>query len=373
MPSTARAESLPDLPGATLTPLAFSDLEGWAADDHEAAFRVFRATCARLLDPDPALRPGLPPPPALLATCRAALEDAPGEARAFFERRFLPLRIRTGQGDGTGFLTGYYEPEVPGSLTPDATYSTPVLGRPPDLVTLKQGESAPGLDPALAAARRTPAGLEPYPDRGAIWDGALAGQGLELLYLADKVELFMAQVQGSARVRLPDGRVLRLVYAGRNGRPYTSIGKVVVSEGRLPLERADLAGLKAWLRANPEEGERVMRLNRSYIFFALGEGLDPDAGPIGGASVPLTPLRSIAVDRALWPYGLPFWIRGEVTLGPGASLAEGRLWIAQDTGSAILGPARADLFIGSGDQAGLQAGGIRHRAEFTVLWPRALP
>lgn len=372
----ARADTMPEIPGATLEPAVLANLPGWAADDHAAAYAVFRSTCARLLDPDPALRPGKPPPASLLAACRFALTAGPLDAdgaRTFFETRFTARHVLPSAGPD-GFLTGYYEPEIEGSRSPTGTFATPVLGRPDDLVALRPGEGPAGLDPALAAARRTAAGLEPYPDRAAIWDGALAGQGLELLYLADKVELFMMQVQGSARVRLPDGAVERMVYAGRNGHPYTSIGRVVVSEGLLPLDKADLAGLKAWLRAHPAEGERIMRLNRSYIFFARGKGMDPGQGPIGGASVPLTPLRSIAVDRTLWPYGLPFWIAGALPLGPeGATEPWSRLWIAQDTGSAILGPARADLFFGSGDEAGLRAGRIRHPARFTVLWPKDAP
>ncbi len=361
-------------PGASLAAIAFADIPGWAHDDHAAAYRTFLATCRRLASDGADLRPGKAPPESLVALCREALaagERDAAQARVFFEERFVPLRITPANETGRGFLTGYYEPEMEGSLTPAPDFPVPALGRPDDLVTFRQGETPAPLDPALAAARRTASGLEPYADRGAIDDGALAGRGLELLYVRDRVELFMAQVQGSARVRLADGRVLRLVYTGRNGLPYTSIGKVIVSEGHMDLETMTLAKLKDWLRANPADAQRIMRLNRSYIFFAIGEGLDPAAGPIGAASVPLTPLRSIAVDRSLWPYGLPFWISATLPLGPdGSAQSFGQLMIAQDTGSAILGPARADLFLGSGAEAGAKAGLIRHPGEFTVLWPR---
>jgi membrane-bound lytic murein transglycosylase A len=366
----------PSIPGARLEARPYQDIPGWDRDDHATSYRVFLRTCARIATESPELRPARASPPQLARACRAALAAGSLDgiaARAFFERWFEPLSIDP-EGGGAGFLTGYYEPEIPGALAPDPGHPVPVLGRAADLVSLTPGMAKGDLPPGLSAARQTGAGLEPYPDRAAIWDGALDGRGLEIAWLPDRVELFMAQVQGSARVRLPDGPTLRLVYAGRNGLPYTSIGKVIVAEGHMALEEMTLAKLKAWLRAHPVDAERIMRMNRSYIFFARGEGLDPAEGPIGAASVPLTPLRSIAVDRTLWSYGLPFWIAADLPLaGEGSSEPLARLMIAQDTGSAILGPARADLFMGSGDEAGDLAGLIRHPGRFTVLWPRPEP
>jgi membrane-bound lytic murein transglycosylase A len=348
-------------------------LPGWSTDDHAGAFAAFRRSCTVLVDATPALRPGLPTPEGLVTVCRDALAAGPldqAAARTFFETRFEAWRIDPPSG-GPGFLTGYYEPVVEGSLVRTPEFPVPVLGRPADLATFPQGSPPAGLEPGLAAARRTSAGYEPYPDRAAIQDGALAGQGLEIAWFRDEVELFMAQVQGSARIRLPDGRMVRLVYAGRNGQPYTSIGRVIVAEGHMRLEEMSLEILKAWLRDNPGHARRIMRMNRSYIFFALGEGMDPGEGPIGAASVPLVPLRSIAVDRTFWPYGLPFHLSAEL---PGeASQGTGRfdrLMIAHDTGSAILGPARADIFFGTGEAAGTRAGLVRHPGTFTVLLPR---
>jgi membrane-bound lytic murein transglycosylase A len=360
--------------GSRLLPVRFDDLPGWSVDDHAAAFAAFRRSCAAIAGAVPALRPGLPTPQPLLAICRDAAAMPQGkaaEARRFFETRFSPWRIEPASG-GAGFLTGYYEPVVDAALVRSPGFPVPVLGRPADLETLSPGPTVSGLDPALAAARRTPSGLEPFPDRAAIQDGALDGHGLEIAWVRDEVELFMMQVQGSARLRLPDNRLLRLVYAGRNGHPYTSIGRVIVEEGRMSMDEMSLERLKAWLRANEAEARRIMRLNRSYIFFALGEGMDPAEGPIGAASVPLVPLRSIAVDRGLWPYGLPFHISA-VLPGPGGGPEEPftRLMMAHDTGSAILGPARADLFMGTGDAAGTRAGLVRHPGTFTVLLPRA--
>lgn len=364
---------LEKLPPATETRrLAFTDLLGWREDDHAEAFKAFLATCAPLLDGTAALRDALPAPEALVVACRDArvIGDADREiARTFFETHFSPVEIRPGGGDG--FLTAYYEPEIRGSLTRTEAFTVPVLGRPTDLVTLKQGETRPGLDPVLQAGRQTAAGLEPYPDRAAIWGGALAGQGLEIAWLRDEAELFITQVQGSARLRLPDGRLTRLVYAGRNGHPYTSIGRRIVQQGAMTLDEMTLAKLMAWLRADPARGRALMEENRSYVFFARDDSAREDRGPIGGAGVPLTTGRSLAVDRTLWPYGLPVFIDVNPLVPEGGRRRLTRLMIAQDTGSAIVGPARGDYFMGSGDAAGERAGLVRDAMRFTVLVPRA--
>ena len=178
------------------------------------------------------------------------------------------------------------------------------------------------------------------------------------------------QVQGSAQVEFPDGRRARLAYDGRNGLPYTSIGKILIEAGEIAEGDMSLASLKAWLRRDSARGLDVMRRNRSFVFFQLVEDFDPDLGPIAGAGVPLTPLRSIAVDRTMWAYGLPFWIDAELPWADDTPRPFRRLMIAQDTGSAIVGAARADLFFGSGDAAGARAGAIRHPAEVVVLLPR---
>lgn len=370
-PADALLERLP--PETVVRRLGFADLAGWPEDDHAAAFAGFLETCAPVLDGTAALRDALPAPEALVAACRAArrLGESAGNreaARAFFETHFSPVEIRPKGGDG--FLTAYYEPELTGSLTRTDAFPVPVLGRPADLVTLKQGETRPGLDPALQAARQTAGGLEPYPDRAAIWAGALAGQGLEIAFLRDEAELFITQVQGSARLRLPDGRVTRLVYAGRNGHPYTSIGRRIVEQGAMRLEDMTLAKLMAYLRADPARGRALMEENRSYVFFARDDAARADRGPIGGAGVPLTTGRSLAVDRTLWPYGLPVFIEVEPLVPEGGRRRLARLMIAQDTGSAIVGPARGDYFMGSGDAAGERAGLVRDPMRFTVLLPR---
>lgn len=370
LPADLMLKKLP--PATEIRRLAFVDLAGWREDDHAEAFKAFLVTCAPVLDGTAALRDALPAPESLVAACRAArvLADADGEiARAFFEKHFSPVEIRPKGGDG--FLTAYYEPEIRGSLTRTEAFTVPVLGRPTDLVTLKQGETRPGFDPVLQAGRQTAAGLEPYPDRAAIWGGALDGQGLEIAWLRDEAELFIMQVQGSARLRLPDGRLTRLVYAGRNGHPYTSIGRRIVEQGAMTLDEMTLAKLMAWLRADPARGRALMEENRSYVFFARDDAAREDRGPIGGAGVPLTTGRSLAVDRTLWPYGLPVFIDVNPLVPEGGRRRLARLMIAQDTGSAIVGPARGDYFMGSGEVAGERAGLVRDAMRFTVLVPRA--
>ncbi len=370
----AMADPLPPLKDATATPVAFSTIRDWAADDHLAAWHVFEKHCTALANATPVLREGAKPPDSLRRVCDAARTlsfRTSTEARAFFERWFDPVEI-TPQG-GAGFLTGYYEPETEGSLVRTDAFQAPLLARPPDLVTIPQGETWPGIPEGFAAARRRADGNhDVYPDRAAIWRGDTGAQAQPILWLKDDVEVFFMQVQGSGRVKLTDGHNTRIAYAGRNGHPYSSIGRIVVREGLLPLEDATLDKLKAWLRANPVEARRIMGMNASYVFFRLADELSDASGPIGGAGLPLTPWRSIAVDRSIWAYGLPVWIEVDLPLASGTEPFR-KLVIAEDTGSAILGPARADLYHGSGAAAGSRAGVLRHPMRFIVLWPRETP
>ena len=356
---------------ARLEPLPFKDLEGWEADDHAAAFQAFLRSCRTLDASAAALRPAQAPQANLLAVCREALktpEAGKNEARLFFEAHFQPLAVAP--HSGSGFLTGYYEPEFQGSRTPDATYGFPLLDKPEDLVTIPQGETLPGLEAGLQAARRIPGGYEPYPDRAAIEDGALGTLARPIVYLREPGEAFIIHVQGSARIRLADGSVMRVAYAGRNGRPYTSIGRLLVQQGQMDLESMTLEKLMGWLRDNPSPAKALMRQNRSYIFFREATELAPEDGPIGGAGHPLVPGRSLAVDRSLWPYGLPVWLDGQLPLTLDRAEPLRRLMIAQDTGSAIVGPARGDFFFGSGEEAGRRAGLLRHAVRFVVLQPK---
>ncbi len=354
-----------------LVPVSFAALAGFAEDDALAAFRTFKAVARTLIGGVPPLRAARSASEGLREAARAALAFDPVDtagAQIFFTAHFRPYRVSVGAG--RGFLTGYYEPHVRGSLTRAPDFTAPILARPDDLVTFAAGEAPQDFDPALTGAQRLADGrLRPYPDRAEIEEAAKN----PVLWLADPVEVFLIQVQGSARVELPDGRKVRLVYDGRNGRRYTSIGRLLIASGEIAESEMSLARLKFWLRANGLEpggkARELMRRNPSYVFFRVEENFGPAEGPIGGAGIPLVPLRSIAVDRTIWPYGTPFWIEATLPWRGAAPTPFRRLMIAHDTGSAILGPARADLFFGGGEEAGARAGAIRHAGDFVALLP----
>ncbi len=364
--------SLPE--GVIRKPVAFADIPGWMADDLTAVAAPFRATCDAILNYGKPM-PGLKTPAALSRVCQVGTTidwTKSEKIREFFASEYQAVEITPPAGKG--FMTGYYEPEVAGSLGRTAEFTAPLLSRPPDLVTIERGQVPVGLPSDATAGRQREDGtLEPFPDRAAILDGAVADRTRPLVWLKDDVEVFLVQVQGSTRVRLPDGSTRRFAYDGRNGLPYTSIGKKIVEEGHVPLAELNLDRLKSWLRANPVEGKRIMRLNRSYVFFRAATELDDKSGPIGGAGVPLTPWRSIAVDQNFWPYGLPVWLDAELPLPSDGTELFQHLTITQDTGSAIVGPARVDLYNGTGPEAGVRAGLLRHPVRFIALLPKEQP
>lgn len=305
-------------PRPGLLPLNFADLAGFTRDDHLAAFTLFAQHAAAILSHHAALRPACPPSSALRAVFRLALEDPPrtqAAARRFFEAHFAPFRVMPERGSATqGFVTGYYEPILAGSLSRSATFSAPILSRPDDLVTLSPGATLPGLDPGLSAGRRLPDGSHaPYPDRAAIERGAMAGHAKPLVWLADPVEVFFVQIQGSARIVLPDGRQLRLTYAGRNGHPYSSIGRMLAEAGEIRAEDMGLERVKAWIRAHGqapgEAGAALMLRNKSYVFFAQNTDLHEDDGPIGGAGSSLRPCVRLPSTAVFGPMACRFGSR----------------------------------------------------------------
>ncbi|MGD9543964.1 MAG: murein transglycosylase A [Methylocystis sp.] len=349
--------------------IEFSQIDGFAADDLAAAFGAFRRSAERIAGGAQEQRGAVAPPPSLVAAARAALEDV-SDAGAFFRQRFRPHVIKA-----RGFVTAYYEVEVEARLSPEPGFATPVLSRPLDLVTLNESPlSLPSGERLTSARRQADGALVPYPDRRAIEEEGAAPSAHPLAYVRDAVELFLIQVQGSARLRLPDGSGVALTYAGRNGWPYTSVGRLMIERGLAKAGEMSLDLLKETLRrfgTGPgDAGRRLMQENRSYVFFEIDRSATRAIGPIGGEGAPLTPFRSIAVDRSIWPYGLPFWIVARIPWRDAAETDFRRLMIAQDTGSAIIGPARADLFFGAGEAAGRRAGDVRHAAEMIVLLPK---
>lgn len=350
--------------------VSFDDLPGWREDDQAEAYAAFRRSAFHVLTKP--YRTGA------LGLSFSAFADAYADARssgrqdarAFFERHFVAARIEPDDRP-SGFVTGFYEPEVEASPARTDRFTVPLLARPADLVDVDDTNRPEGMDPYLAFARGTPGGLVEYFDRQAIEQGALAGQGLEIAWLADPVDAFFIHVQGAARLRMTDGALRRVTYAAKSGQRFTGPGGVLVELGEIPLEKVTMQSIRAWFKANPHRVDEILWRNRSYIFFREAPADQSEPGPIAAAKVPLTPGRSMAVDRLLHTFGTPFYIDApKLTAFDGAPFR--RLMIAQDTGSAITGPARGDLFAGSGDAAGEIAGVVRADADFFALVPRAL-
>jgi membrane-bound lytic murein transglycosylase A len=367
-----------NVPDTQLEPLTWGDLDGWAADDHAAAFAAFRITCRPFLHHRKPPHDARPIYVGLWAVCRRAAAAAAGDlaadkekARAFFEDNFRPVRIAK-LGEATGLLTGYYEPIVDGSRFPSPEFPTPLYRRPRDLMLAGQ-KTASAVFPNRATVGRLNAKkeLEPYHDRGAIEAGALDGQRLEICWIRDPWEAMTIQIQGSARVRLEDGTLLRINYDAHNGFGYTAVGRILIERNLVPREEMSMDRIRRWMIANPDQAKEVRSTNRSYVFFRI-TGLDDETEAVGAQGVPLTPGRSIAVDK-IHVYGTPFYIEAELPVASERPTTKfRRLMVSQDTGSAIIGPARADLYWGAGDAAGRIAGRIRHQGRFTMLLPREL-
>jgi membrane-bound lytic murein transglycosylase A len=280
----------------------------------------------------------------------AAWPDA--NARAFFETHFEAAEV----GGGNAFVTGYFEPQIAGSRVPMPGY-VPVYRKPPDLVEVDA--AAAQAAGTLRRGRLENGVIVPYFDRTEIEDGALAGRGLEIAWAADPIDFFFLQIQGSGRLLLPDGSVMRIGYAGQNGRDYVGIGKLMRERGLLGTGQTSMQGIVAWLRANPEQGRAIMRENKSYIFFQELTG----AGPLGALGLPVTPRATVAADPKFVPLGAP------VLLSVDRPEASG-LWVAQDTGGAIKGANRFDTFWGAGEDAARIAGGMQGRGTAYILLPK---
>ncbi len=288
-------------------------------------------------------------------------------ARAFVEHDLQPYAVAADTGATTGLITGYYEPEARGARTRGGDYQTPLLSRPTDLIQVDLGDFADDLKGRSIGGRLQDGKLVPYYDRAQIEHGALAGRRLDLLYLADPIDVFVMQIQGSGRVKLPNGRVVRMVYAAQNGRPYIPIGRLLAQRGEIPIEQVTMQSIRAWLNAHPTMGAALMDENPSYVFFKEAANISPDEGPPGTLGVALTPGRSIAIDRKFIPLGAPVWI---ATTDPLDGSAWQRLMVAQDLGGAIRGPVRADIFFGWDADAENRAGRMRQQGSVYVLLPK---
>jgi membrane-bound lytic murein transglycosylase A len=285
------------------------------------------------------------------SVCTQAASLDPSYASSFFYYGFDWVKV----GDGHAFATGYYEPEIEGSRVPLPGY-TPIYRLPPDLVRCTK------LDGTTGRGRFDETGTcVLYFTRAEIEDGALAGKGLEIAWARDPVDLFFLEIQGSGRIRFPDGTEMRIGYAGQNGREYVGIGRLLRDRGILPPGGANMQSIKAWIRANPEQGRALMRENLSYIFFKELTG----PGPLGAMNVPVTPRATVATDPNFVPLGAPVFLQLDRPVADG-------LWVAQDTGGAIKGPNRFDTFWGAGPQATAIAGGMSASGNALILVPRGV-
>ena len=361
--------------GSQYFQLRWADIPGWNEDDELAAYQTFRASCRSI-----AAQHGAPPDSRALGAslrepCRIARASRISDsirARAFFEQNFVPLEIMR-LGEDAGFVTGYYEPIIEGSRTQTDVYNVPVYRRQSNLFMRGYSQASPELPNKGPVYRKIGRRrLVPYYDRGQIEDGILAGRGIEICWLKDQTDLLFAQIQGSARVHLPDGSTIRINYDSYNGYPFTAIGRILVERGIFSKDEISMQKIREWMEANPDGAKELRRQNRSYVFFREVRLSDKDEA-IGAQGIPLTPGRSIAVDRSLHVYGTPFFIAGELPIESEKSKTPfHRLMIAQDTGSAIVGPARADLYFGSGPDAGKVAGRLKSNMRFVMLVPKSL-
>ncbi|MDP6565048.1 MAG: MltA domain-containing protein [Alphaproteobacteria bacterium] len=366
----------PPPPVVSYRAVDFSELTGWERDDLARALPPLLRSCRRLAR-WPAGRPlggdGVAGTAGdWQAVCQAAGQlpngDA-GAARGFFEGRFRPVAVRFA-GRAEGLFTGYYEPSLRGSRTRGGAYQVPLHGLPQDLIRVNLGEFSDGLKGRRIVGRLDGGRLRPYPARAGIVDGGLGGKAPVVVYVDDPVDAFFLQIQGSGRVTLAEGGEIRLGYAGRNGRPYFAIGRELIKRRVLTAETVSMQSIRRWLADNPEQAATVMNLNRSYVFFRELTG----EGPLGALGVALTPGRSLAVDRRLIPMAVPIWLqatRPAATAGrPDRPLR--RLLLAQDTGGAIRGGVRGDVFWGHGAEAAAIAGRMKHPGRWFLLLPKPL-
>lgn len=348
----------------------FSKLPGWSTSDHKKFLEAFAEQCSANGN---ALAKRKGTPTGLLEACRKARQNTTGNAllpaQIWMEANFDVWQFQQEDGKTEGLLTGYFEPMLKGSRTAQGPYNAPLYGTPADLITVKLDNVYPELKGKRLRGRLQDNTLVPFFDR-AEWERIGPDREQPIVWVNDKLDAFLLQVQGSGRVTLQDGSVIRLSYAEQNGHPYKSIGKVLVDRGELTAAQATIPGIRNWAKANPTKLEALLNANPSVVFFKENKVLRPQEGPVGAMGVPLTGGLSLAIDRQKVPYGSPLWIESSNPVN-NAALAHGML--AQDTGGAIRGRIRADYFWGTGDQAGEAAGLTRQPLKMWLIWPKDTP
>ena len=354
----------------------FETLEDWAKADVRGAFAALVGSCKKLVQRQDGEGFGSIGAYGSVgewrAPCAAALQaGAPSadHARRFFETWFEPA-IASNRGEDVGLFTGYYEPELNGSRTAAGKFQTPLHTRPGDLVSVDLAQFRPALKGERIAGRVDAGKLVPYATRGQIMEGALGGRSSVIAFVDDATDAFFLQVQGSGRVRFANGEVIRVAYDGQNGHPYTAIGRVLIDRGEVRREDMSMQRIRAWLEANPDKARALMNENASYVFFKEQPIADPALGAEGAQSVALTPEASLAVDLKFHGLGAPMWIDATAPDESGGNVAFRRLVISQDTGGAIRGPVRGDVYWGAGPRAAEIAGRMAHRGRLYVLLPK---
>jgi peptidoglycan lytic transglycosylase A len=354
------------LPNAQVEPVSFASLDGWGDDDVAAAYRSFTNSCKAILQATKPMRRARPILAGLFEACLRTASSGPlnsAQARKFFESNFRAVKVTPNGDSEGGFFTGYYETEYDGSRFPSDEYPVPIYAKPANLVM----PAKPGAGKIGRKFGRKK--VVPYYDRTEIEDGILAGRGLEICWVKDPVDAFFAQIQGSSRIKLDTGETIRLNYDAHNGMPYTPVGKFLIQRGIVSKEEMSMDKIREYMQAHPEEGKELRRKNRSFVFFREVKLADHEEG-MGAQGIPLSALRSLAVDRNIHVYGTPIWIEAELPIDSEKPETRFRhLLIAQDTGSAIVGPARADIYFGAGEEIGHAAGRIKQHGKFVMLVP----
>jgi membrane-bound lytic murein transglycosylase A len=351
----------------------FSEIPGWGADDPRPVLPAM-AACLEHLQKVKPYRTGTLglTTEDLVPLLQAAVGsgDTAAAARRLFEEHTVPFEIQRSEARH-GFVTAFYEPEVEVSSTFFGEWQFPFYRRPDDLVEVDDASRPVGMDASYVFGRKTAAGIVAYADRREIDRGFLNGRGLEIAWARSKVDVFFAHVQGAARLRYPDGSVKRITYAAKAGHSFSPIGKLLIDRGEIQPSDISMQSIRMWLANHPEAVDEVLWHNRSYIFFREAEVSDLKLGPVAAAKVPLVAGRSLAVDRQIHTFGYPFFICSDTLTHLDGGKAFARLMLALDTGTAIVGPARGDIFTGSGFEAGELAGTVRNDADFYILIPKA--
>jgi membrane-bound lytic murein transglycosylase A len=357
-------------PVPVYTPASFGELPGWNDADPAPALTAFRQTCRRFAASDKPVgsSPALGSNADWRHVCgrlEGSQTGSPDTARAFIEANLQPLRVSDATTGESGLFTGYYEPDLRGSLHQGGVFQTPLYGRPHDLITVDLGLFGDKYQNGHIAGRVDGTALVPYYDRAAIDHGAIKGQAPVLAWVDDPAEAFFLEIQGSGRINLDDGHLLRLGYAAGNGRSYTAIGKTLGAAGDIPADQINAITIKDWLRAHPAQAPAIMESNENVVFFKVNTNTAD--GPLGAANVPLVPGISLAVDRQSIPLGALVWLD---TSGPDADMRLQRLMLAEDTGGAIKGAVRGDVFFGHGAEAERQASLMKGHGSYWVLVPK---